>query len=160
MERFRVERARRAVGCEEAPRITQIFYTALRDCMWPTDGFYWTRQCTQWAAGSIYGFGSTEYNQTRAARRSSIIDAAGVTGVQGDHSTVAFAGWRMPPFCFSSPAAGLSFGSAVDSPGLPRFSFPRDARLDSLRTGFRKYGHVFEEPPRQIIPRQRCNYPN
>jgi len=44
-----------------------IFYHALRDCMIPTDGFYWTHQCTLYEAGVYYGFGGNVYNQTQAA---------------------------------------------------------------------------------------------
>jgi len=50
-----------------ADKATQIFYKALRDCMISSDGFAWTRRCTQWAASSLYGAGSNEFNQTRAA---------------------------------------------------------------------------------------------
>lgn len=49
-----------AIGAEAA---TQIFYRALRYYMIPTDGFYWARYCTLWAAGDLYGYGSYQYNQ-------------------------------------------------------------------------------------------------
>jgi Zn-dependent metalloprotease len=52
-----------AIGADKA---TQIFYKALRDCMISSDGFAWTRRCTVWAAGSLYGVGSFEQNQTTA----------------------------------------------------------------------------------------------
>jgi Zn-dependent metalloprotease len=47
-----------------ADKATQIFYRALRYYMIPTDGFYWARYCTLWAAGDLYGYGSNEYWQT------------------------------------------------------------------------------------------------
>jgi len=47
-----------------ADRATQIFYRALRYYMLPTDGFYWARYTTLWAAGDLYGYGSNEYWQT------------------------------------------------------------------------------------------------
>ena len=50
-----------------ADKATQIFYKALRDCMISSDGFAWTRRCTVWAAGSLYGAGSNEQNQTTNA---------------------------------------------------------------------------------------------
>jgi Zn-dependent metalloprotease len=50
-----------------ASKATQIFYKALRDCMISSDGFRWTRLCTQWAASSLYGAGSVEATQTKAA---------------------------------------------------------------------------------------------
>jgi len=53
-----------AIGADKA---TQIFYRALRDCMISTDGFAWTRRCTVWAAGTLYGSGSNEQKQTTAA---------------------------------------------------------------------------------------------
>jgi len=46
-----------------------IFYKALSECMIPSDGFYWTRQCTEWKASQYYGFGSFAYNQTVLAWR-------------------------------------------------------------------------------------------
>jgi bacillolysin len=56
-----------AVSAIGADKATQIFYKAIRDCMISSDGFAWTRRCTEWAAGSLYGSGSYEQNQTRAA---------------------------------------------------------------------------------------------
>jgi len=50
-----------------ADKATQIFYKALRDCMISSDGFAWTRRCTVWAAGALYGAGSNEQTQTTAA---------------------------------------------------------------------------------------------
>jgi Zn-dependent metalloprotease len=46
-----------------ADKATQIFYRALRYYMIPSDGFYWARYCTLWAAGDLYGYGSNEYWQ-------------------------------------------------------------------------------------------------
>jgi len=48
------------IGADAA---TQIFYRALRYYMIPTDGFYWARYCTLWAAGDLYGYGSNAYYQ-------------------------------------------------------------------------------------------------
>jgi thermolysin len=48
------------IGADAA---TRIFYRALRYYMIPTDGFYWARYCTLWAAGDLYGYGSFQYNQ-------------------------------------------------------------------------------------------------
>jgi len=56
-----------AVSGIGADKATQIFYKAIRDCMISSDGFAWTRRCTQWAASSLYGAGSNEYYQTKAA---------------------------------------------------------------------------------------------
>ena len=56
-----------AVSGIGADKATQIFYKALRDCMISSDGFAWTRRCTVWAAGSLYGYGSYEQSQTTAA---------------------------------------------------------------------------------------------
>ena len=52
------------IGADAA---TQIFYRALRYYMIPTDGFYWARRTTQWAAWDLYGLGSPQYNATVAA---------------------------------------------------------------------------------------------
>jgi len=41
-----------------------IFYVALRDYMLPTDGFFWARRTTQYAAGVLYGFGSLQHLAT------------------------------------------------------------------------------------------------
>lgn len=46
-----------------ASAATKIFYRALRYYMIPSDGFYWARYCTLWAAGDLYGYGSFQYNQ-------------------------------------------------------------------------------------------------
>jgi Zn-dependent metalloprotease len=48
------------IGADAA---TQIFYRAERYYMIPTDGFYWVRYCTLWAAGDLYGYGSNAYYQ-------------------------------------------------------------------------------------------------
>jgi len=53
-----------SVGAIGADAATQIFYRALRYYMIPSDGFYWARRCTQWAAADLYGYGSYQYNQT------------------------------------------------------------------------------------------------
>jgi len=44
-----------------------VYYHALRDCMIPTDGFGWTRWCTQYEAAYWYGYGSSVYNAVRAS---------------------------------------------------------------------------------------------
>jgi thermolysin len=51
------------VGAIGADAATKIFFRALRYYMIPTDGFYWARYCTLWAAGDLYGYGSYQYNQ-------------------------------------------------------------------------------------------------
>jgi Zn-dependent metalloprotease len=44
-----------------------IFYLALRDYLIPNDGFYWARYGTQYEAGVLHGFASSQYNATRNA---------------------------------------------------------------------------------------------
>lgn len=48
----------------DANKATQIFYRALRYYMIPTDGYYWARICTLWAARDLYGLYSPQWYAT------------------------------------------------------------------------------------------------
>jgi thermolysin len=52
------------IGADAA---TKIFYRALRYYMIPTDGFYWARICTLWAARDLYGAYSYNWWRTYEA---------------------------------------------------------------------------------------------
>jgi bacillolysin len=44
---------------------TQIYWRALRTCLYGNDGFSWARQCTLWAAEDLYGKFSTPWQRVR-----------------------------------------------------------------------------------------------